>query len=502
MVNYDDDDEDSVGDTYDGFNGDSITPNDDDLNSDENDLLKIYPRVDTPISSDIVKLSTLPDDSSSCIKIWSSPDKQVRIIPHPNNDNDYFNEWPASSLPQELWVEGMQYGSDKKIIISYKGLAANPDQWVSPTEDLELTVVEVNMDMEGVQDDSYQYWDETHEIFPGGFIALGEMKSLELKQVLPTEITGTVKLDVVAGGSKIEIYGDPPGSPISLPAYYYTPSGLPKDLNVKGIVASDQPRDVILKFTHLPTDFNDVIKLTIVGVAVNLSGYDRILMYTGDHADDTPTQNYNAVGSPSGGTFSWECSTIEGGDGLLEIVNTQTDPPISTVTVKGAQPSTIPNDAKITVSYTVGDYTATETIYVTVRRPASTYAFRGYFDWQIQTKRHYFHRVYDQFNVPLNITGIPCDEDVRIIYGEKSATGPGNTAFWGAEMHPDYFQGNWPGGIAVRDILGSNTTRTYDSKYEQDIYVGGWLTWPTFEIYIQPLEDQPWPCIWKDPKIE
>ena len=133
-----------------------------------------------------------------------------------------------------------------------------------------------------------------------------------------------------------------------------------------------------------------------------------------------------------------------------------------------------------------------------MHRPKYTLAYSGYFDQQYRTKRNYFHPVFDQFNAFLNITGMPCDEVVRIEYGEESETSPDDTKMWGEEKAPQYPYGNWSGGIAVIDGLGGPTTRTYNSKYEQDLYVGGWKTSPTYLIYIQPLESDPWPCIWKE----
>jgi len=57
---------------------------------------------------------------------------------------------------------------------------------------------------------------------------------------------------------------------------------------------------------------------------------------------------------------------------------------------------------------------------------------------------------------------------------------------------------DWPGGIAVKDVLGCKTDHTPNCLWEQDIYVGGWLTIPMYLLYVQPMEDDPWPCIWKD----
>jgi hypothetical protein len=127
------------------------------------------------------------------------------------------------------------------------------------------------------------------------------MKELELKEVLPTELTGIVVFHVIAGGSKIEIYDNPQGtgSPISLPAYYSTPSDLPTTLNVKGIVASDEPNDVILQYIDTTTGFSDVIKLTVVEVA-SLTAPGATTIDDEDGNDDTITQIISVWDLPPG----------------------------------------------------------------------------------------------------------------------------------------------------------------------------------------------------------
>ena len=243
---------------------------------------------------------------------------------------------------------------------------------------------------------------------------------------------------------------------------------------------------------------SDAISVVVVKVELQYC-FPDILMYTGSHAQNTPTQNCVAIGKPSGGTFSWQCSTKGGGSGLLGIVNTVNSDPISTVTVKGAAPSSISNDAKITVSYTFDAKTiATADGYVTVHRPSVAASYSGYFDWQNRTTRHYFHPIGDQFGGLLYITGIPCDEVVTCIYGlDENVTSPGATAMHPAEKAPTYPWGNWNGGIAVKDTLGAPTAKMPNSAYRQELYAGGWHV-ATYTIYMQPLEDNPWPCIWKE----
>jgi hypothetical protein len=227
--------------------------------------------------------------------------------------------------------------------------------------------------------------------------------------------------------------------------------------------------------------------------------YNEILIYWGDHADETPTLLLSAFGHPSGGKYSWECSKTLGHIGEIQKVSQSTSDGIGYITVKGKHESDlITGDAKITVTYTVNGKSATKTGFITVRRPASTTSNPGDFDWSARTHRNYFHRVIDQFGLPINVTGIPCEEIVVVNYGQRSSTSPGSTGTYSPELHPTFQYGTWTGGIAVKDILGGNTTRTYNSRYTQELIIGGYLTTPCYIIYIQPLEDSPWPCIWKE----
>lgn len=236
------------------------------------------------------------------------------------------------------------------------------------------------------------------------------------------------------------------------------------------------------------------IQFTVVDVDI-LYCYSSIVMYTGDHAGDSPTLNCVAHGDPHGGTYSWQCSTTD--TGMLGIVSGQNT---DTANVKGVAASSSAGDAKITVSYTLGGCTVQETGTVTVRRPAITGSYRGQFYWGYTAWRNYFHPVGDQFSQRIYLTGMPCDEEIKCIYGEDTdVTSPGSTRHWGDEKYPPYEFANWPGGVAIKDILGCPTLQMPNSKYEQEISVGGWLTGPTYEIYMQPLESDPWPCIWKNP---
>ena len=60
----------------------------------------------------------------------------------------------------------------------------------------------------------------------------------------------------------------------------------------------------------------------------------------------------------------------------------------------------------------------------------------------------------------------------------------------------DFPYGNWPGGIAVKDILGC-FTRNGTAICKQELYAGGWYI-VSFKLVFQPMEDNPFPNIWKE----
>jgi len=229
------------------------------------------------------------------------------------------------------------------------------------------------------------------------------------------------------------------------------------------------------------------VNITVKGVWVDIVYcYPEILMYTGNHASETPTQNCVAYGYPPGGTYEWTCSTAY--EGMLGIINGQgTD----TVTVKGVAPSAMGHkkDAKINVFYTVQGSTVPDTCDVTVVRPYATVHRYGDFDQAQRTRRECFHLVNDQFTRVIEKSGIPCDEQVHLEWGKDTdLTSSATTAWYNARPDPPYAYANWPGGYAILDLLAGWSTNHPPSLYDQKIYVGGWLTTPSFDIHIQPLE--------------
>ncbi len=233
----------------------------------EDDLVPIVLSVNSTKTSDDVALEIMTGKSN--IKIWSDQHKQGLVIPDGTN---YFKRWSAGVWTKKLWVEGIAHSAvDAVRLHSYyiridEGGGEGCVERV-PDADLYFTVLEVDMDMDGVKDDEETYGEVTEETIPGGFVGLDCRVRVELKKVQPTTFAGYVKLDVIAGGSNIEVQ-DQQGDPISLPAYYYTPDDLPEDVWVKGVSTSSSPRDVTLylDYTIGGVTFADRINLTVYDV--------------------------------------------------------------------------------------------------------------------------------------------------------------------------------------------------------------------------------------------
>jgi len=285
-VNNDDDNTDGDMDAYDSG-----------TQTAEDDLVEIRLYVETPKTTDKVRLTAYGVYEPSLrefIKIWSHRDKQNQVIPDENNN--YYREWSTVSFPDRLYVEGMWCASridDPWVILSYTGLDGLEEIPVSrnPMAKIEFTVVEVDVDMDGVKDVHYTYPHITEEIIPGGFIALNDdddddngtpdkdedgpvsgeddLVKITLYQVSPTDLTGNVTLKKVPSDStKIKIWENETkgGTPIILPATYSTPSDLPEELWVEGFEVSSSARDITLamEYSIASKTFEDKINVTVV----------------------------------------------------------------------------------------------------------------------------------------------------------------------------------------------------------------------------------------------
>ncbi len=170
----------------------------------------------------------------------------------------------------------------------------SPHPYLQPVEEIYFTVLEVDLDMDGVDDSSQK----TEEIVPGGFIALNQddddnnesadkgqsgpitgednLVMITLNEVSPTNLTGYVTL---TASTKVKIWGSATkgGSAITLPKTYSTPSDLPKTLWLEGFDNSSSVRDagLTLEYSIGGTTFDDIIKLTVVKVDVEVAGSDN-----------------------------------------------------------------------------------------------------------------------------------------------------------------------------------------------------------------------------------
>ncbi len=110
----------------------------------------------------------------------------------------------------------------------------------------------------------------------------------------------------------------------------------------------------------------------------------------------------------------------------------------------------------------------------------------------IKGRRYYYHQVYDEDGKIINIEGIPCDEIVRY---RLPLSKRGKRKRWGVsggitKNWPDE-DGDWNGGIAIRDTLTRNIYASESMVLTQTILVGGIAVEPNFimEFNMQALDD-------------
>jgi hypothetical protein len=200
------------------------------------------------------------------------------------------------------------------------------------------------------------------------------------------------------------------------------------------------------------------------------SAPEWILTYKGRPCPFTKT--VIASGSPPGGTYHWSST----GEGTVFLVSGQGSNPL---TIRGG----VPGLCYLEVKYTVNGCEAYDCTIIKVRRPASTTMHAGnlFYPTPQYIKRYYYHRVKDQYGDYIDVEGIYCSEKVKKVWGEDvDKTSPGETSYWGAD-------GDWQGGIAVRDAIGC-PTNIQDSKFDQSLKVGYYSTTPDYYIWLTPSE--------------
>ena len=306
-VNNDDDNENGV---MDLFTDEVTVEHEDNL---PYDLRKIRLYVQTPKTSDKVVLWVGPDYLAGRMRIWTQREKVTKLIETPDDYKAwvYLPAW-SSLEPHDVYLEAERScpENDKTCVgFSYVGIDGSttppterfPES--NPPAPIYFTLLEVDVDMEGVQDDYYGYGPETEETKPGGFIVLNDdddnnnetpdkdeggvvageddLVKIILRKVVPTNIQGVVTLNAIAGGSKIKAWESATkGTLVTLPKTYATPTELPKELWVEGVETSSTARDITLALQY--GGFDDRIRATVVKVEITHIKFNHS---AGDSAD-------------------------------------------------------------------------------------------------------------------------------------------------------------------------------------------------------------------------
>ncbi len=265
--------------TFNGF----LPVNDNDDN--ENGIMD-YADTKTWQDSDLIRFNLDVDGSghtgdavelgatTACLTVWDDQ-LATAILSVSGSESE---RWSAngSSWPHDVWIEGrLPSGpsySNPHLTWRYKGNILNADLddaemplcgWTGESDEIIFTVVQVDMDLDGVDDNSEEM--ETEEITPGGFIPLNGTATLTVKPIAPDWVQRSVVLSVEnRGDGRIEIWDG--GTQISS-GYRFSPDeSTGKTFTVKGTTTSSNLRDITLVLTHGQTGFRDEINVTVVEV--------------------------------------------------------------------------------------------------------------------------------------------------------------------------------------------------------------------------------------------
>jgi len=224
------------------------------------------------------------------VNVYRKSDKSIGPISSFSEPLSYFtdpNNPTYMHARVDFFLEGKTASS--AILDQHVKVEMALDSGVKCEDEIHYTVIDINLDMEGVADEK--------ETIPGGFIALNDddddnnhtadkdengpivasgqpdsndednLIKITCKKVLPTTFTGHVTL---RAGTGIKVWENATkgGTIITLPKQYNTPGDLPKELYVEGTSRSTSVRDnyVRLEYEIGGKIFKDEIKLTVIDV--------------------------------------------------------------------------------------------------------------------------------------------------------------------------------------------------------------------------------------------
>jgi hypothetical protein len=182
-----------------------------------------------------------------------------------DDDPEGRDNWGA--MPGQVWLEAVSPGTGH-VSLNYTGRV--PANGAVHSDLARVNYVWVDLDIEDVP--------EPQEEDPGGFIALGGPRKKILLSATPDD-SGPIKLEVVHGADKVDIYADPTGGdPLTGEDLTWTTvQEMPGQLWVQAEKASGGLGDVELKLSFDADHAYESVKLTVCEVglkSVTFSGAD------------------------------------------------------------------------------------------------------------------------------------------------------------------------------------------------------------------------------------
>lgn len=186
------------------------------------------------------------------------------------------NPQQVQSWPIRLRIEPLEATSD--LVVKLTGEA--DEKGGKSVDAIRGCIANVDLDVDANNDGAIGEADDPLEEEPGGILATGALKRINLK-FEPTWLTGKLTFSVESGGDKVRVWEDPfKETPVTSPKEWTlsgTSVSVPPALYAEGVAASSSPRDVLLRLRYTNLDgssyCDDFVRLTVLKIdSVELVG--------------------------------------------------------------------------------------------------------------------------------------------------------------------------------------------------------------------------------------
>ncbi len=214
----------------------------------------------------------------------SPPPNSFELIISPDN--------PRNNANREVRFTPKIPGYWKVSLTAHLAIPSDPEgdtswAWDSPERSFEVTSVDVNLVMQGLNEETDS---SPNEEDPGAAIILYSPPTAVSLVVAPTDLpNATATFDVSSGSEKVKVWDNPDrtGDPVPMPQNWgLGAAAVPGTLYVEGVAVSDNPRDIELKLTV--TSGGESVSDRVL---VTVEGIDLVIQDLPDETNATPHEH-------------------------------------------------------------------------------------------------------------------------------------------------------------------------------------------------------------------